>query len=83
VILDRTEDSGVSVVRLSGADAFPAALAQGYCYRPTDAEQNARMVDDYLELAARVPVLAARFEPRFESVEKLLDVIENVLRAAE
>jgi hypothetical protein len=37
------------------------------------------MVDDYLELAARVPVLAARFEPRFESVERLLDAIGNVL----
>lgn len=83
VILERTEDRGVSVARLSGADAFPAALAQGYCYRPTDAEQNARMVDDYLELAARVPILAARFEPRFESVEKLLDAIENVLREEE
>jgi hypothetical protein len=37
------------------------------------------MVEDYLVLAARVPVLSARFEPRFESVEKLLDAIENVL----
>jgi hypothetical protein len=83
VILERIEDRGVSVARLSGADAFPAALAQGYCYRPTDAEQNARMVDDYLELAARVPVLAARFEPRFESVEKLLDAIDNVLEERE
>jgi len=85
VILQRNEKRGfgVDVARLSGADAFPAALAQGYCYRPTDAEQNARMVDDYLELAARVPVLAARFEPRFESVEKLLDAIDNVLEERE
>jgi hypothetical protein len=28
-------------------------------------------------------VLAARFEPRFESVEKLLDAIESVLEERE
>jgi hypothetical protein len=83
VILERTDDQGVGVARLSGADAFRAALAQGYCYRPTDADQNARMVDDYLALAERVPVFAARFEPRFESVERLLDAIEAVLEASE
>ena len=80
-ILERRDEHGfgVDVVRLSGADAFRAVLAQGYCYRPTDRDQNARMVEDYLVLAARVPVLSARFEPRFESVEKLLDAIGNVL----
>lgn len=81
VILERTDERGfgVDVARLSGADAFRAALAQGYCYRPTDPDQNARMVEDYLALAARVPVLSARFEPRFASVEQLLDAIENAL----
>ena len=83
VILERTDDEGVGVARLSGADAFRAVLAQAYCYRPTDPDQNARMVDDYLALAERVPVFAARFEPRFESVERLLDAIETVMEASE
>jgi hypothetical protein len=85
VILERSGEigHGVAVSRLSGADAFSSALAQGYCYRPTDREQNARMVDDYLELCLRVPVVTARFEPRFESVEKLLDALANALEDAE
>jgi hypothetical protein len=81
VILERSEQSGlgVDVARLAHADGFTAALAQAYCYRPADREQNARMVNDYFELCARVPVLAAHFEPRFESVDELLDAIENAL----
>jgi hypothetical protein len=81
VILDRAvpRGFGVDVEQLSGADAFAAALAQGYCYRPSQAAQSERMVAEYLELAARVPIVRARFEPRFESVDVLLDRIEVVL----
>jgi hypothetical protein len=83
-ILERSQEAGSGVVvrKLPQSEAFAAALAQAYCYRPTDQEQSARMVSEYLDLAANVPIFAVRFEPRFESVDWLADRIDTVVGEA-
>jgi hypothetical protein len=83
VVLERGEiGSGVAVRRLAGSEAFTAALAQAYCYRPTDRAQAARMVHEYLDLALSTPILSVRFEPRFESVGRLADRIDSLAQDA-
>jgi hypothetical protein len=79
VILRRDAARPVSVRRLAGGEAFSVALEQGYCYRPSDAERRKGMVDTYLELAARVPVIEVRFEPAWEHLEALVDALEEIV----
>jgi hypothetical protein len=80
VILERGEiGSGVAVRRLAGAEAFTAALAQAYCYRPTDRAQAARLVREYVELAVSTPILSVRFEPRFDSARWLANRIDSLV----
>src|SRR5439155_16052773 len=45
VMLRRDGDRPISVRRLDGREAFPAALEDGYCYRPSDAEARASLVE--------------------------------------
>ena len=79
VILRRDGARPVSVVRLEGGEAFEAALEQGYCYRPSDTERRKGMVDAYLELVARVPVIEVRFEPGWEHLDVLVDTLEEIV----
>jgi hypothetical protein len=71
-----------SLRRPTPAEAFRAALAQGYCYRPDDAERTGRMIREYLELVARVPVFQATLEEGLDQVEVAADRIEHVMAGA-
>jgi hypothetical protein len=79
VILRRDGARPVSVVPLEGGEAFEAALEQGYCYRPSDTERRKGMVDAYLELVARIPVIEVRFEPGWEHLDVLVDALEEIV----
>jgi hypothetical protein len=80
VMLRRDVARPVSVTRLEGGQKFRATLEEGYCYRPSDVERRGRMVDAYLELVARVPVIEVRFKPGWEHLNGLVDALEDIVR---
>jgi len=63
--------------RLAPDEALVAVLAHAYTFQPqTDAERR-RMMRDYLELVARVPVFRLPRRPGFDTLPALLDEIED------
>ena len=84
-VLERDEDEGapaVTVDRPAPADAFPALLTHAYCFTLADVERKRRMMESYLELVTRVPVLRVRFRAGLERVPEILAEIEAALGAA-
>jgi hypothetical protein len=80
VMLRREAGRPMSVRRLEGREAFPAALEDGYCYRPSDTEARASLVETYLELVARVPVFEVRFPPDWRQLDVVLVALEKIVR---
>ena len=72
-------DSMAPVERLRPSVAFPALLAHAYCFSLQEVEFRRRMVEHYLDLAARVPVFAIRIESGLERLPATLDAIEQTL----
>jgi hypothetical protein len=75
--------STVEVERLSPARAFPLLLAHAYCFSLQDAAPKRSMLDRYLALAARVPVLAVRFHPGWDRYPALLDRLAALVTEGE
>ena len=75
---DRTA-RGIQVLPLPPSRAFPAVLTHAYCFSLRNAEQKRRMVAQYLELVARLPVFEIHFESGLEHVAAVLDEIERAV----
>jgi hypothetical protein len=71
--------ASVQVGRLSPADAFVGVLAHAYCFDAQDDKRRRRMVQQYLELVARVPVFKVRFKPELPALASVLDRIEQAV----
>ena len=56
--------SGQRISLMPQARAFSELLAHAHCFDAEDPAQTRRLVDDYLELVARVPVFALEYQPR-------------------
>ena len=69
---------GVAVERL-GAAAVPALLTHAYCFSLQQPVFKQRMLQHYLELAARVPVFALRFRPGLEHLSAVADAVEQAV----
>ena len=74
-----------AVQRLAPVRAFTELLTHAYCFSLKDPERKERMVHQYLELSAKVPVFKLRFRIGFENLEVILErigrLIENDLAA--
>jgi hypothetical protein len=81
-VLSRAEEQGcdVRMERLRPSAALPALLAHAYCFSLEDRGLKRAMVLHYMDLAARVPVFALRFQPGLELLSLILDAIEQVAR---
>ncbi len=79
VMLRREAGRPMSVRRLEGGEAFPAVLEDGYCYRPSDTEARESLVETYLELIARVPVIEVRFPPDWRQLDVVLRALEEIV----
>jgi len=81
-VLRRADDTeaSVSVRRLSFPEAFPTVLAQGCWFTIQDEHDKRRVVDHYMDLAARTPIYDVTFKAGFENMPVLLDAIEQVLQ---
>jgi hypothetical protein len=69
--------TGISVERMTPAAAFPAVLTHAYCFTLRDRKRNAAMVESYLELVQRVPVLTVRFPDEVKRVSEIAAAIEQ------
>lgn len=78
-VLERATVEVHSVVRLSAAEAFTAVLAHAYCFTLAERERTHAMVDAYLDLVSRVPVLRLRFSPSLESLPSLVAEIATAV----
>jgi hypothetical protein len=78
VVLGRSPagDPAVSVTRCAAAEALEAAITHAYCYRPDDLERSRRMMTEYLELVARVPVFAVNFVNDLDGVGGVAERVE-------
>lgn len=85
-LLERLEckpDFGASeILRASPSDAVAALLAHAYRFVPQTPERRRGMVQTYLEVAARVPMLLVRFAHDPGRLSELIDRIESALRKA-
>jgi hypothetical protein len=62
-----------SITRLEPAAAFPALLPHAVRFTLDDTTRKGRTVENYLEVAARVPVLSARLAAGFDQFPRFLD----------
>jgi len=67
----------VSLSRLSPVVALSALLPHAHCFSLRNRERKRRMIENYLALAARVPVFEVRFQEGFDRLETVLDVLDS------
>ena len=78
---ERHEFGGdVSVTRLSSPKALTAVLEHAHCFSLTDVARKKLMMEHYLDVAERLPVLEVRFKP---GLDRLPAVVDGVSRALE
>jgi hypothetical protein len=76
--LDETPESYL-IERLSPSEAFAALLAQSLRFKPQAREEKRRMMRDYMEAIAQLPVFRVRYRSGFETFGPLIDEIERIV----
>jgi hypothetical protein len=79
-VLERSDSgrpSRSAVARLSPTDALMAVLSHAYWFQPQTRTYKRRMMRDYLDVVARVPVLRTRVDSTLNALPALLDEIEE------
>ena len=78
-VLDRTDGaSGAGILApLKACSSYPALLANAYCFSLEDPARKRLMLDRYLSLVARVPVVALRVQDGLEGLPVILDALER------
>ncbi len=71
--------AGISIERMTPAAAFPAVLTHAYCFTLRNRNRNAAMLESYLELVQRVPVLAVSFPGEAKRVPEIAERIEQAV----
>lgn len=86
-VLERVErvgtEHGIEIERLEAADAFTALLTHAYCFTLDDTERKRHMLEAYLDLVKRVPVLRVRLEAGLEQLPAMLDELERATLSSE
>jgi hypothetical protein len=80
-VLERVEESREShaIERLSSSEAFIALLAQSFRFQPQAHEEKRRMMQDYLEAVAQLPVFRVRYRAGFDTLPAVIDQIEEIV----
>ena len=81
ILLDRTasEDGVVDVHRLTGAAALEALLPHGFRFSLAEPNRTRRMVENYLTLVSKLPILRARFPTGLPRLPSVVEEIESAL----
>ncbi len=80
ILLERSDDHGIH--RIAPADALGPLVEQAYWYDLREHERKRRMLERYTQLLAATPVWRATFPPGFDTIDSLVDKIENAVRNA-
>jgi hypothetical protein len=79
VLSRQPKGEGVDLRRLTTDAVIHRLLPHAYCFTLLEAELKRRTVEEYLRLAAHVPVYEARFTAAIDELPRLLSEIERVL----
>jgi hypothetical protein len=79
ILRRQNQGKDVELRRLGAAAVIQTLLPHAYCFTLLDEELKRRTVEEYLRLAARVPVYEARFTATLDELPSLLAEIERVL----
>ncbi|HEY6230069.1 MAG TPA: hypothetical protein VIW64_02285 [Pyrinomonadaceae bacterium] len=83
-VLRRDDEAAPVAVRsLTSAEAFAAVLSHAWSFALQDSERKRRMINNYLELVARVPIFDIAFQPGLDKLPAILDAIEALQLAAD
>ena len=75
-ILRPAEQAGpLAISALAPTEAFQAALAHAHCFDTEDPASRRRLLQNYLEIAARVPMFDVTYQPGLERLDALLDAV--------
>lgn len=74
-VLGRGEPGSLASLRAS--EAYPALLANAHCFSLEDPARKRLMLDRYLSLVARVPVMALAVPDGLEGLPAMLDALER------
>jgi hypothetical protein len=74
-ILRQSDVGGTVVTPLAPAAAFRAVLAHAHSFDPEDASSRERLLRNYLEMSARVPMFDVAYEPRLGGLDALLEAM--------
>ena len=79
-VLTRVDDPpggrSVEVRRLTSARTLAAVLPHAYCFSLHDGERKRHMMEQYLQMCARLPVFSIRFQPGLKNLPAVVDAIE-------
>jgi hypothetical protein len=80
-VLERLEKSPERYVieRLTSKEAFIALLAQSFRFKPQAHEEKRRMMQDYLEAIAQLPVFRIRYRAGFDTLPAVIHQIEEIV----
>jgi hypothetical protein len=80
-VLERLEESQGSplVERLSPREALIALLGQSFRFKPQRHEEKRRMMYDYLEAVAQLPVFRLRYGAGFDTLPAVIDAVEEIV----
>jgi hypothetical protein len=81
-VLRRVQDAEPVVERLTSAGALTALLAHAHCFNPKDAGSRRRLLENYLEMAAAVPVYELRFGAGLDRLPSVLACVERTVNDA-
>jgi hypothetical protein len=65
--------------RLSPKEALLALLANAFCFQPQTPHEKRKMMQDYLEVVACVPIFRLEVRPGLDALVALLDEIEETV----
>jgi hypothetical protein len=82
-VLDRTSggigNRRIEIERLRASASFVALLAHAYCFDPDAAERRTAMLENYLDIASRVPVFRLAFPHGLAQLPGVFDAVERIL----
>jgi hypothetical protein len=80
-VLERLAESQEDPVveRLSARDALIALLAHSFRFKPQKDEEKRRMMQDYLEVVAQLPVFRLRYSAGFDTLPAVIDEVEEMV----
>ncbi len=80
---DNNATEPVCMEQFGAAHAFGALIDHAYCFNLDDRERKRRMMQQYLELSARVPIFALRFHEGLGHLPTIIGLIERTLQGSE